>query len=136
MLKHIDFGAELDEFVGFLVESFGNVLVLDTGFAELDENGKEWRDLDPFVAGDLRRQPFKLVRERLLSFAKLLADPLLVESGGHRRIDIPDDRDAAMVGSDARRRRAFFAFLGEECEYSPSACGNGRDHGANRAKNR
>ena len=37
LLKRIDFGAELDEFVGFLVETFGNVLVLDTGFAELDE---------------------------------------------------------------------------------------------------
>ena len=60
MLKRIDFGAELDEFIGFLVEPFGNILVLDAGFAELAENGTQRRDLNALVAGDLSRQPFKL----------------------------------------------------------------------------
>jgi hypothetical protein len=56
LLKRIDFRAEFYEFVGFLVEPFGNILVHDTGFAELDENGTQRRDFHPFVAGDLGRE--------------------------------------------------------------------------------
>jgi hypothetical protein len=47
-----------------------------------------------------------------LRFAKLLSDLPLVKSD-----------------FDARRGRAFFAFLGEESEYSPRTARNGHDHG-------
>jgi hypothetical protein len=55
------FRAELDQFIRRRIKPLRNVLFRHALFTELAQNATQRRDLDTFVAGDLGRQPFKLV---------------------------------------------------------------------------
>jgi hypothetical protein len=71
--------SQADQLISRGIEAGGNLVIRDSGFAQLFEDRAQRRDLNPFLARDLRRQPRKFFRNRPLRLSDLSPDLFLVE---------------------------------------------------------
>jgi hypothetical protein len=79
------FRAELQQFIRFRIQTLRNILFWNAGFAELDENRPQRRNLDTFFASNLSHKFLQLFVNWC---GDLPRDLLCVGVNSHRRLDI------------------------------------------------